>query len=533
MLNLSNTKVSVKLALIICVGVIGFITLLLIAESALKRNLIHEKQARLNAVVNSAISQLDYLHQTLPKEQVMSQAAALLSAIRFDGNNYLYAVDRQRHLLVHPDKSLIGQQMGNPNSNSRDHFWYKVVEIGQKGGTLEYPWENAQGKPTDKLAYVNSASSLGWIIGAGMLTEEIDAEINQQFIQMGLITLAISAIMALAGYVISRSIVVPLSAIQNAMDKVATGDLTAEIPLFGTDEIGTVALKTKTSLAAIRLALSESVKSSRELADAASRIASSAEETSTAVMSQRDQLGQLATAMNQMSATVTEVAGHAESTAQDTVEASTEAGMGNKDVIASVTSIKSLVTELDIASNQVEKLKEGVMQISEVTSVISGISEQTNLLALNAAIEAARAGDQGRGFAVVADEVRNLAGRTNQSTEEIQNTINRLQSLAVGTSEVMKRSQELAYNSVSQAESCGADLDSIVGHINHVSDKVTQIATAAEEQSVVAEDMNRNVAGINDSALEMSQAANHLASESETLADMSRQLDDKLAQFKL
>jgi methyl-accepting chemotaxis protein len=533
MLKLNNIKVSVKLALIICVGVIGFVTLLLISESALKRNLIDEKEARLSAVVNSAISQLEYLHKSLPKEEAQIQAKALLSAIQFDDDNYLYAIDTKRYLMIHPDKSLIGQQMGNSDVNSRDHFWFEMVNVGARGGTVQYPWENAQGEPSNKLAYVNSAPSWGWIVGAGMLTDEIDDEISQQNIKMGLITLAVSGVMAICGYIISRTIVIPLNAIQSAMDKVATGDLTAEIPLYGSDEIGTVALKTNTSLAAIRVAISESVKSARELADAATRIASSAEETSTAVMSQRDQLNQLATAMNQMSTTVTDVAGHAESTAHDTVDASREAGMGNKDVIASVTSIKLLVTELDLATNQVEKLKEGVMEISEVTSVISGISEQTNLLALNAAIEAARAGDQGRGFAVVADEVRNLAGRTNQSTAEIQNTINRLQSLAMGTSDVMKRSQELAYNSVSQAESCGADLDSIVGHITHVSDKVTQIATAAEQQSAVAEDMNRNVAGINDSALEMSQAANHLANESETLADMSRQLDEKLAKFTI
>ena len=160
------------------------------------------------------------------------------------------------------------------------------------------------------------------------------------------------------------------------------------------------------------------------------------------------------------------------------------------------------------------------------------VNNQMNVLR-DAAIEAARAGEQGRGFAVVADEVRNLASRTNTSTEEIQSTINMLQELALGTASTMQKSQDLAYTSVNCAESCGKDLSTIVNHIQHVSDRATQIATAAEEQSAVAEDMNRNVASINDAALEMSQSANHLASESETLADMSRQLDQKLSIFKL
>ncbi|MHA2938233.1 methyl-accepting chemotaxis protein [Vibrio sp. RC27] len=533
MMFLKNMRVSCKPALIIGVGVVGFIALLVISENALKRNLFHEKEARLSAVVHSTISQIEYLTNTLPTDQAEIQAKALINATRFDGDNYLYVIDTNRYLLAHPNAGLIGKQMGSRDVNAKDHFWFQMVEVGVAGGTVMYPWQDTNGKPADKLAYVDSVPSLGWIVGAGMLTNTINAEINQQYLQMGLITLAISAVMGICGYIISKAIVVPLKAIQGAMDKVAKGDLTAEIPTYGTDEIGVVALQTTKSLASIREALGSSVQSSRNLADAATRIASSAEETSTAVMSQRDQLNQLATAMNQMSTTVAEVANNAESTANDTEEATREAGKGSQDLVSNVESIQSLVTELDSATDQVEKLKEGVMEISEVTSVITGISEQTNLLALNAAIEAARAGEQGRGFAVVADEVRNLAARTSQSTEEIQSTINRLQGLALGTADVMKRSQDLAHNSVKQAESCGSDLDLIEGHIRHVNESVVQIATAAEEQNAVTEDMNRNVAGISDSALEMSQAANHLASESETLADMSRQLDDRLAQFTI
>ena len=325
----------------------------------------------------------------------------------------------------------------------------------------------------------------------------------------------------------------PLESIKEVMKKVASGDLTAQVPVMGEDEIGIVACRINDSVSAVRLALIESVTSANLLAEAAIRIASSAEETSQAVTSQRDQLSQLATAMNEMSATVADVAGHAEETARDTLDASKEAGLGDKDVHSSVDSIKALSKELEVATEQVHKLKEGVMQISEVTTVISGISEQTNLLALNAAIEAARAGEQGRGFAVVADEVRNLASRTHHSTDQIQTTINRLQQLAVSTSNAMQKSQDLAYNSVERAENAGSDLSLIVSHIQHVSDKAIQIATAAEEQSAVAEEMNRNVSGINDSALEMSQSANYLAEESETLAALSRQLDERMKSFKL
>jgi len=317
------------------------------------------------------------------------------------------------------------------------------------------------------------------------------------------------------------------------MQQVAAGDLVISIPVHGKDEMGVVAACTNQGLDAIRHALIEASQGARNVADAALRIASSAEETNQAVNSQRDQLSQLATAMNEMSATIADVAGHAENTARDTQEATSEAGLGNRDVHASVNGIQALATEVEQATQQVNQLKEGVMQISEVTAVISAISEQTNLLALNAAIEAARAGEQGRGFAVVADEVRQLASRTRQSTEEIQSTIAQLQQRAVTAASAMDASRKLAESSVSQSEKAGQDLSLIVNHIQHVSDMAIQIATAAEQQSVVAEDMNRNVSGINDSAQEMSQSATYLAKESELLADLSRSLDERLSVFKL
>ncbi|MDW6092851.1 methyl-accepting chemotaxis protein [Vibrio rhizosphaerae] len=532
---LRNIKVSRKLAWLVFVAIIGFVVLLIIANQTLERNLLSEKKQRLSAVIESVISQIAYLDQTLPKEEAQKQAKLLLNATRFDGDNYLFTLDKSRYIIDHPLKpELNGKQMGQMN-NPEDKRWFEFVEAGQKqgGDMVLYRFENTNGEITDKLSYLNSYKPWGWIIGSGMLVSDIDNEISSLLLKMGLSTLLIVAGMILLGTIIARSIIIPLDHIKNTMQHIVKGDMTVEIPIMGKDEIGILAQRINETISSIRTALYESVKSAKQLSEAANRIAASAEDTSQAVSSQKDQLTQIATAMNEMSATVADVANHAESTAKDTAEASQEAGMGDKDVSSSVESIKSLSQELEVASDRVNKLKEGVMEISEVTSVISGISEQTNLLALNAAIEAARAGEQGRGFAVVADEVRNLASRTNQSTEEIQSTINRLQQLAVSTADAMQKSQDLAYNSVQCAEGSGSDLKLIVTHIQHISDKSAQIATAAEEQSAVAEEMNRNISGINDAAQEMSDSATTLAKESERLASMSHQLDDKLMRFKL
>ena len=533
MFKLGDIAVSRKLMLLLSLALVGFIALLLISASALHRNLMSEREARLQAVLYLAMSRIQALAATLPPEQAKAQAKAMLDSMRFDGDNYLFVLDEDRRVVVHPAKpELVGQQMGN---NPAESHWQHMVDLGKGGhqGRLEYQWVSPSGEAAQKMSLVTGYQPWGWILGSGVLLQDIEATMWSQYEWMGGATLLVILLMGLLGLAISRSIVNPLAEINKAMARVAAGDLVVSIPVLGRDELGAVASSTNQGLDAIRRALLEASQGARNVADAALRIAASAEQTNQAVNSQRDQLAQLATAMNEMSATIADVAGHAENTARDTQDATSEAGLGNQDVHASVHGIQALATEVDQATSQVNQLKEGVMQISEVTAVISAISEQTNLLALNAAIEAARAGEQGRGFAVVADEVRQLASRTRHSTEEIQSTITQLQQRAVTAANAMDASRKLAESSVNQSEKAGQDLSLIVNHIQHVSDMATQIATAAEQQSMVAEDMNRNVSGINDSALEMSQAASQLAQESELLAGLSRSLDERLAVFKL
>ncbi|USD66369.1 methyl-accepting chemotaxis protein [Vibrio sp. SCSIO 43136] len=535
MFKLENINVSRKLALMVVVAILGILAMLMLASQTLKQNLIDEKEHLLNAVVTATLHQIKLLDATLPQEEAKAKATELVQAMRYDGNNYVFAINESRVVKIHPDNKLIGQQLGTSRQNKADQAWFNMVDTGKNGqqGTVTYEWKNSTGAPADKMSFVYGYAPWGWIFGSGMLMDDIEQATNQLLKEMALATTLVVALLAGLGYIISRSIINPIELIKSAMQNVAQGDLSQTIPVHGKDEIGVLANHINMSISSVRDALTESVHSAAVLSDAASRISSSAEETSQAVVSQQDQLNQLSTAMNEMSATIADVANHAEQSARDTTQATDEASVGDKDVDDSISNIKALTNELDQASDYVHKLKDGVLQISEVTNVISSISEQTNLLALNAAIEAARAGEQGRGFAVVADEVRNLASRTHHSTDEIHSTIQNLQNLAIQTSNVMESSQKLANTSVDSAIHCGDDLSTIVSHIELARDKSIQIATAAEEQSMVAEEMNRNVSMINDSAVEMSEAANFLATESVTLADMSRALDDKLASFKL
>ncbi|RQM69054.1 cache domain-containing protein, partial [Aeromonas enteropelogenes] len=314
MFKLGDIAVSRKLMLLLTLALAGFIALLLISASALHRNLMSEREARLQAVLDLAMSRIQALATSLPADQAQAEARAMLNSMRFDGDNYLFVIDETRHIIVHPAKpELVGQQMGEQRATHTEDHWQRMVDLGKGGhqGRLEYLWASPSGESARKMSLVAGYQPWGWILGSGILLQDIEATIWSQYELMGGATLLATLLMGLLGFAISRSIVNPLTRINHAMQRVAKGDLVVSIPVEGKDELGMVAHCTNQGLDAIRHALLEASLGARNVADAALRIAASAEQTNQAVTSQRDQLAQLATAMNEMSATISDVAGHA------------------------------------------------------------------------------------------------------------------------------------------------------------------------------------------------------------------------------
>jgi methyl-accepting chemotaxis protein len=270
-----------------------------------------------------------------------------------------------------------------------------------------------------------------------------------------------------------------------------------------------------------------------QLAAAAEETSSITEETSRGVQAQQAEIDSIASAMNEMTATVQEVARNAADASSAADKADREAKSGALVATEAIGGIDSLVAEVNSASSVIRNLEQESENIGSVLDVIRGIAEQTNLLALNAAIEAARAGEQGRGFAVVADEVRTLASRTQQSTQEIQDMILRLQDGAVNAVKVMEAAQGKAQSSSDLVEKAAESLAMIAGSVSSINDMSAMIASAAEEQRSVAAEMQSNMNNIREVADRSADGAQQTAQASEELARLAAEQQALMAQFKM
>jgi methyl-accepting chemotaxis protein len=321
--------------------------------------------------------------------------------------------------------------------------------------------------------------------------------------------------------------------LEHASGQMAEGNLTVRADYHAKDELGHVASAFNRMGERFHGMVQQLSGATSQLAAAAEETSAVTEQTSSGIRQQQSETEQVATAMNEMTATVQEVAHSAASAAEAAHKADEEALSGKQVVTRTIDVIDALAGEVEKAAGVIQQLEQDSDKIGSVLDVIRGIAEQTNLLALNAAIEAARAGEQGRGFAVVADEVRTLASRTQQSTAEIQGMIEKLQTGAVNAVKVMDASRSQAQAGVEQVAQAGASLDSITRAVGTINDLNAQIASAAEQQSSVAEEINRNIVNISQVAEQTNQGAQQTAAASEELARLAEQLQGLVSQFRI
>jgi methyl-accepting chemotaxis protein len=348
---------------------------------------------------------------------------------------------------------------------------------------------------------------------------------------IGLLVVALGLSICLAFSIIG-AIGQAVVALERASAQMAQGDLTITADYQGQDELGRVAKAFNLMRERFHTMVQQVSSATGQLAAAAQQTSAVNLQASVSLRGQQSEIDQVATAMHEMTATVQEVAHSAAGAAQAAEQADRDATDGKQVVSQTVEVIEVLAREVEKAATVISQLVQDSDKIGGVLEVIRSIAEQTNLLALNAAIEAARAGEQGRGFAVVADEVRSLASRTQQSTTEIQGMIEKLQSGSANAMKVMDASCMQAHKGVQQVTQAGATLDRISQSVATINDMNAQIASAAEEQSAVAEEINRNIVTVSQVAEQVSDGAQQTNATSEELARLAEQLQGLVKQFR-
>ncbi len=484
-------------------------------------------------------------------EEVKKQAANILRELSYgekkDGYIFAYDFDgvgfANRPKPALEGKNLIGLKDKNGVLIIKD----LIDAAKQGGGFVTYVWNKpSKNADVEKLSYALAVPGLNWMIGTGFYIDDIDDavaaaqkriddEVSSTMVVIALIGLGILIFFVLASLYIASKVTNPLRETADALIDISQGegDLTRRLVVSTSDEVGMVAQGFNDFVIKIQNLVTELKSGVEDLSRSTGKMSGVVDKTHSDVQSQRHETAQAAAAVHQMAAAAQEVAGNAVGAASAAQEADDETNSGQKVVEETIDAIQKLSNDLNRASDVIGQLGLDADQIGTVVNVIKEIADQTNLLALNAAIEAARAGEYGRGFSVVADEVRTLANRTQQSTQEIQNMIERLQAGAKEAVGVMETSRKQGESTVERAAKASDSLNVITGSVSTITQMNTQIASAAEEQTAVADEISQSVQQIADIAEHAAANADDLSQTTNEMSMLEGRLKQIVSQFKV
>jgi methyl-accepting chemotaxis protein len=557
-----NLKIKHKLLLLASVPslVIVLVLLLLVHRQldmvmekdllVLRETLVEARKIDLRNLVDVARSTVEPFYNS-SSATAKADAIKLLQQFKYGKDGYFFGYDGNSvRIFSGSDTNNIGKSYADYKDVNGVYLINELVKNGKSGGgyvTYHFPKINdTTNIAYPKLSYAIWFEKWDLMVGTGFYVDDIDQHVEQAraaaethtqgILKMILVVaLIIFAVVLFAGFVLSNRIAQPINQLASSLRDIAGGggDLTRRLQHQNKDELGDVTDAFNQFVDTIHKLVSRINQLTSSLTQVSQSVSSNTRSTFHILDNQRTQTLQVASAINEMAASAQEVAKSTQDSANAVNAAETVTKEAEITANKSISAIKELSHEVQLDSDGLQQLQADVDGIGAVLDVIRGIAEQTNLLALNASIEAARAGEQGRGFAVVADEVRGLAGRTQESTREIQGMIQRLQSSTNITAESIKRSLIKGDASVEYVSATANALTIIDTQVSTINQRSLQIATAAEEQTQVIESINRNMHEIADAT----EAANKSAQASQQMGieldEIGKQLEMLVKQFKV
>ncbi|ELD1798295.1 cache domain-containing protein [Vibrio fluvialis] len=508
------------------------------------KTMLEMKQTELRSYLEIADSVLLPLKQAqAPREEVIS----LLRNIKFDGAGYLFGYDPKGvRLLLGQSQTGIGENFYSMQDARGNNFIQELINNAKedKFTTYYFPKPGST-TPIGKLSYSIYLPEWDLVIGAGFYIDDVEQQLvdmdnsatdrlEESLWTLISISAVVTIIVIVMSYFMNRSIMRPLELFSHSIRSFASGDadLTARMESFKAPEFNNLSKDFNTFVDSLQVLIKQVRTVSQQVVEESVAMNQRASESAQLSSGQQKETEQVATAMTEMTTTAEEISNNASQAAESARTADDNVNVAHKVVVATANSVSGLSEEIAQASIVISRLEGDVKNIASSLDVIQEIAEQTNLLALNAAIEAARAGDQGRGFAVVADEVRKLASRTQDSTGEIHDMIQRLKAASDDAVDVMGRSQKRSVDTVSQANSATDALQLIRDSVQNILDMNALIATATSQQSVVGQEISQRVVVISEQSERSAKLAEDNRDGSQNLDYRVKELYQLVARFK-
>ncbi|MFZ2266612.1 MAG: methyl-accepting chemotaxis protein [Azonexus sp.] len=531
-----------RLTLSVLVALIGLIVLGTFEIIHLRGQLLADRKATLQAAVDIAVTtvkdfQARESRGELSRDEAQTRAKDVLRSMRYQGTEYFYTYDSKGMGVMHPVRP---EYVGKPHWDRQDKSGAYTIRnmIGvalDKSGFVETqtPRPNSDVQVA-KLHYLEHFQPWDWVIGTGLYIDDLDTLFYAQVRNAAMVIALILLTVGVVAWSMARAILAQIGGepaeAQNAMSKVAAGDLTVSLGAARRDsllgELGNLVQSLRTMMGEIAQGAGQVASSARQIADTSAEVAKAAE-------SETESTQAMAAAMEELTVSITHVSDNADETQRYASTAADLANQGERSVETVADNIATMAGTVSNAAEKVRSLSANTQEVARIASVIKDIAGQTNLLALNAAIEAARAGDQGRGFAVVADEVRVLAERTEKATVEISGVVDRIQNETVNTAKVMDAALPEAEKARSTASQTTELLHRIAEGSRSAQGLVRDVAASTREQSEASNALAQQVERIANQVEHTGQSMNITARAAHSLLETAQSLKAATERFRI